>query len=198
MLLFAKGSVSGARSSAFYTFFFLALSCLSSGQRVAVAAHPHSGTACSSAAENNIPLLSYHVHVLFWPSNNDSTAAAMKLQADFIEAFDLVGKPNCTFQAGDPAANVTEICAFEVDWEPAGPFLTAQYSFFVPRPLLTDAWGFAVQNRGKLDILVHPNSGCEVEDHTSWALWAGNPWELDASIFSCEHPGCVPKPGLLY
>eukprot|EP00750_Incisomonas_marina_P028655 INCI6805.2.p2 GENE.INCI6805.2~~INCI6805.2.p2 ORF type:complete len:128 (-),score=8.18 INCI6805.2:507-890(-) len=87
MLLFAKGSVSGARSSAFYTFFFLALSCLSSGQRVAVAAHPHSGTACSSAAENNIPLLSYHVHVLFWPSNNDSTAAAMKLQADFIEAF---------------------------------------------------------------------------------------------------------------
>ena len=46
---------------------------------------------------------------------------------------DLVGKPNCTFQAGDPAANVTEICAFEVDWEPAGPFLTAQYSFFVPR-----------------------------------------------------------------
>ena len=69
-----------------------------------------------------------------------------------------------------------------------------------------------------LDILIHPNSGCEVrsfalrctwqgrcvrerrggagrfqiEDHMSWALWGGSAWELDDSIFSCEHPSCVP------
>ncbi len=43
-------------------------------------------------------------------------------------------------------------------------------------------------------ILVHPNSGCETEDHSSWALWGGNRWELDMTIFSCEAPGCVPPP----
>ncbi len=45
-----------------------------------------------------------------------------------------------------------------------------------------------------LQILVHPNSGCETEDHSSWALWGGHAWELDMTIFSCEAPGCVPPP----
>ncbi len=128
------------------------------------------GRAASPCSSPHVPLLSYHVHVLFWPSNKQSVSAAMQLQLDFVEAFgasiccfpllqkatfyydvDVVvadslrrslvvlafnaglrGKPNCTLQAGDPSPNTTEICAFEVDWDPAGPFLTAQYSFFVP------------------------------------------------------------------
>lgn len=77
-----KGSTSAAACACFA--FLLALSCASGGQSV-VAAHPNSGAACSDS--DNVPLLSYHVHVLFWPFNKDSTAAAMKLQADFIDAF---------------------------------------------------------------------------------------------------------------
>ena len=34
-----------------------------------------------------------------------------------------------------------------------------------------------MQNRGDLDILVHPNSGAEVLDHTDWSLW----W-----VFCCQ------------
>jgi hypothetical protein len=39
---------------------------------------------CSSP---HVPLLSYHVHVLFWPSNKQSVSAAMQLQSDFVDAF---------------------------------------------------------------------------------------------------------------
>ena len=55
-----------------------------------------------------------------------------------------------------------------------------------------------MQNRGDLDVLVHPNSGCEFEDHTEWAFWGGKSWELDGTIFSCEYPGCVPTQELHY
>lgn len=36
---------------------------------------------------------------------------------------------------------------------------------------------------GNLSMLVHPNTGYEYEDHSIWAMWAGDPWPLDMSIF---------------
>ena len=39
------------------------------------------------------------------------------------------------------------------------------------------------QNRDNHDVLVHANSGCIVPDHTSWAIWLGDKWKLDLSIF---------------
>jgi len=45
-----------------------------------------------------------------------------------------------------------------------------------------------MQNRGNYDVLIHPNSGCELEDHSWWAFWGGNPWELDLSIMSHDMP----------
>lgn len=32
-------------------------------------------------------------------------------------------------------------------------------------------------------MLLHPNTGYEYEDHSIWAMWAGQPWPLDMSIF---------------
>jgi aromatic ring-cleaving dioxygenase len=147
----------------------------------------------ASCAVATVPLISYHIHVLFPRTDEEKVAAALRFQHDFMEAFDLLGKPNCSMTAGDPSPQTAAMCAFEIDWDAAGPFLTAQYSFFVPSPILTAAQAWAVRHRGILDVLVHPNSGCEVEDHTKWALWGGSKWELDTSIFSCEYPGCVPK-----
>ena len=155
---------------------------------------PHSSSTPSnkSCETTDVPLSSYHIHVLF-PSDAAKVREALALQLGFMEAFSLIGEPNCTMSAGDPAPLVKEMCAFEIDWAPAGPFLTAQYSFFVPSLQLTKAMAWTVRHRGTLDVLVHPNSGCEVEDHTRWAMWGGNKWEIDTSIFSCEYPGCVPS-----
>ena len=32
-------------------------------------------------------------------------------------------------------------------------------------------------------MLLHPHSGYEYEDHSIWAMWTGEPWPLDMSIF---------------
>ena len=122
----------------------------------------------------------------------------MDFQRAFYTEFDLEDGKNCTVNAGDPGFDVTDICPFPVDWLPAGPFTTAQLSFFIPGGQIEKAIKWTMQNRGDLDILMHPNSGCEVEDHTIWAMWGGNKWEIDASIFSCEYPGCIPKDMLEY
>ena len=114
----------------------------------------------------------------------------MELRDQFINAFDLGNNAhNCTIDAGDPAPN-SPMCVFEVDWEPAGPFVTAQYSFFIPKDDLQRTQQWMMQNHGNYDVLIHPNSGCETFDHTIWAMWAGKAWEIDDSIFSCDYPMC--------
>ena len=134
--------------------------------------------------------LSYHIHVLFWQNSPKHTAGALGLRNKFIERFNL--KENCTMDAGDPAPG-HEMCVFEVDWEPAGPFTTAQYSFFIPLQKLQETSIWMLQHRGIYDVFIHPNSGCETNDHTKWYTFSGNKWPIDASIFSCDRPGCKPK-----
>ena len=95
------------------------------------------------------------------------------MQKEFIAEFSVPQANNCTMSAGDPAPWAHELCQFEIDWQPAGPFTTAQYSFFIPpaRYEATVAW--TLKHRRGLDILVHPNSGCENEDHTGMLVQFG-------------------------
>ena len=46
-----------------------------------------------------------------------------------------------------------------------------------------------MQNRNDFDVLVHPNTGCELEDHSWWALWGGTPWKINFHAFSHDQPG---------
>ena len=46
-----------------------------------------------------------------------------------------------------------------------------------------------VQHRGVYDVLIHPNTGCSVLDHTDWAMWAGDKWELDTTVFGRSNGG---------
>ena len=41
-----------------------------------------------------------------------------------------------------------------------------------------------VSHHGNFSLLVHPNTGCEYEDHSIWAQWSGSPWNMDMSIFT--------------
>ena len=128
------------------------------------------------------PFQSYHIHSLFWTNNADSIAAAENLLGKFMVQYNLTAAENtCKYNPGD--LKETDLCVFTTDYEAAGPFLTAQTSVFVPPSMLEDAMGFMVKHKGKLDLLVHPNSGCGIQDHIAHALWAGNKWELDGSIF---------------
>ena len=136
--------------------------------------------------------ISYHIHVIFWSTNPDRVALAMDLRQRFIERFELGSDDKkCTFLAGDPAPG-HEMCVFEPDMGPAGPFLQGQYSFFIPPALLEETSAWMLQNRGILDVFIHPNTGCETNDHVQWSTFAGAKWPIDSTIFSCDYPGCKP------
>ena len=76
----------------------------------------------------------------------------------------------------------TKMCAYDVAYAPEGPFLTGQWSFFVPTRYVERAMSWAMHHRGDLDVMVHPNTGCEVEDHVTWPLVSSR------AILSTIHP----------
>jgi aromatic ring-cleaving dioxygenase len=39
-----------------------------------------------------------------------------------------------------------------------------------------------------LSVLIHPNTGCEYEDHGKWTLWGGQPWQIDMDAMDTEDP----------
>ena len=54
----------------------------------AVATSPtiHDDSACAATVDH---FASYHIHVLFWPSNEENTAGAMELRDNFMKHFEL-------------------------------------------------------------------------------------------------------------
>ena len=64
-----------------------------------------------------------------------------------------------------------------------GPFPIGEWSLFVPTHFLNLLVPWFSQNRDEFTVLIHPNTGCEYEDHTIWTMWIGNKWNLDPSIF---------------
>eukprot|EP00054_Salpingoeca_dolichothecata_P001425 m.19120 g.19120 ORF g.19120 m.19120 type:complete len:180 (-) comp12179_c0_seq1:117-656(-) len=137
-------------------------------------------------------LSSYHLHVLFWTNNNDSIDAALTLRNEFNAHFHLQNEAGshdiCDSWPLPP--NPPRLCIYPVDHGPAGPFLTSQYSWFVTPDVLTPTVAWILPRRGDLDVFVHPNSGCEEEDHFLWSMWSGTRWPLDPTQLHCDYPGC--------
>jgi hypothetical protein len=53
-------------------------------------------------------------------------------------------------------------------------------------------WNITDQNCGwnapSFDVVIHPNTGCEYEDHGKWNLWAGNVWQLNMAAMDTADP----------
>ncbi len=144
--------------------------------------------ACNRA-DSPPEIYSYHIHILFWQSNNQSVTNAMNLRSAFMSEFGLVDGTPC--DDSNVTHPPTTLCAFEPDYPtPAPPFLTCEWAIFVPPSDYGRTVQWITQRRGNLDLFVHPNSGCEIEDHTLWPLWGGKPWELDVDAFHYDCPGC--------
>ena len=79
-------------------------------------------------------------------------------------------------------------CILDADLEPAGPFPVANWSVFVLPEHLEPMMQWMYQHKSQFSILVHPNSGCEVWDHSDWTFWSGPQYVLDMTIFSHDRP----------
>jgi len=62
--------------------------------------------------------------------------------------------------------------------ECAGPFYTKTAAFSIPNEHFEATVGWMMLHRGDYDILVHPNTGCLLNDHLEWSLWAGTKWPI--------------------
>ena len=133
-------------------------------------------------------IYNWHFHLLYFQLNKAHTAGAMQIRDDFIATFKNRLGPKCTslfFQ--------DKLCMFEPDRQPAGPFPTAQWSVFIMPEDFLDVVSWIMQHKGPYDILVHPNTGCEMEDHSTWAMWGGHPWEINMDAFGHDQPFPWPK-----
>ena len=136
---------------------------------------------CNDSA-NTPTIISYHTHILYMLTNPQEIEASMKLRERTIEHFkDYLGV-DCEGRYDDGRLCMIIDHPFNITLR-NGPFPVGEWSIFVPLPYFSLVIPWLAQNRGQFSLLVHPNTGCEYEDHSIWAFWIGNPWPLDMSIF---------------
>jgi len=128
------------------------------------------------------PIQSYHIHIMYErqmqindPSHDET--GLLKLVQAFRKRFGLHG-PNCTSLMDEG----TWMCEFPYE-DPAGtacamPFMTNTAAFSIPVNRFQETASWIMLNRGTYDIMIHPNTGCMLNDHIDWPLWGGKPWPI--------------------
>lgn len=66
--------------------------------------------------------------------------------------------------------------------KPIGPHSKAMYQVAFPPNQFAKVVPWLMLNREGLDILIHPETGDDVKDHTDHALWLGNKLELNIEV----------------
>ncbi|KAJ7577092.1 DOPA-like domain-containing protein [Mycena floridula] len=71
-------------------------------------------------------------------------------------------------------------------WEkPVGPHPTAMFEVNTFTPHQTGTlFGWLVVHRGPLSVLIHPNTGDALRDHTELVTWMGRPWPLNTDLLA--------------
>lgn len=106
--------------------------------------------------EDTTKITSFHAHVYFDTASRD---AAARVRDDLGARFDV--------QLGR--------------WheKPIGPHPKAMYQVAFSPEQFSKVVPWLMLNREELDILVHPNTGDDVQDHTEHSLWLGEKLELN-------------------
>lgn len=110
-------------------------------------------------AEANSKITGFHAHVYYDPTSRD---AAMRVREGVGARFDV--------RLGN--------------WhdKPIGPHTKSMYQVaFAPEHFGTVV-PWLMLNREELDVLVHPETGDHVADHTTQALWLGNKLEVNVEF----------------
>lgn len=170
----------------------------------AFAAHPALDFTMCDNIDSPPKIISHHVHVLFHGADKASMAAALKKRKEFLHDMGINDTIECPMAHSDPAPTYSGVCAFPFEFDPTkfpvdagGPFEAPNFSFFASDKFLQIAITWWQNHRsyagGELDVLVHANSGCQVNDHTKFGMWMGTKWEMNTmGLACCRHgpPGC--------
>ncbi len=116
--------------------------------------------------------MNFHAHIYF---SAEQAPPAAALRAEIDDTF--------------PALQVGTFHTRPVGPHPKGMF---QVAFTADQ--LTEFLPWLLRSRQGLTVLVHPETGDDLEDHTTHAMWIGAPLELNTAIFSGSDEGSDTKP----
>lgn len=111
---------------------------------------------------SEVKITGYHAHV-YYP-NAAAKAEAEKLRETVAANFDTVlGR-----------------------WrdEPVGPHPVAMYQIKFSTEAFASFVPWLQLHHGSLSVLIHPETGDDLADHTGYALWLGRQLELRTAMFS--------------
>jgi hypothetical protein len=83
----------------------------------------------------------------------------------------------CPFGPNYGSNSWTTICSLEGPYQEhsvgvtGGPWDGPQRAFFIPPHHIDETWKWSQENKGLMDVLKHPNTGCMHDDHSKRALW---------------------------
>jgi DOPA 4,5-dioxygenase len=103
-------------------------------------------------------ITSWHAHVYFDAS---SSAAAREFREVVTAHF----------------GNTVQMGRFHE--RPVGPHPQWSYQIAFEPGRFADVMSWLALNHGKLDVLVHPNTGDQLRDHRDSAIWLGRSYELN-------------------
>ena len=104
---------------------------------------------------------SYHVHIYYDGSTKTYAASLRKHLSDLFSSEIEIGRWR--------------------DKAPQGPHPVSHYQVAFPAETFNKIVPFLALNRGNLNILLHPNTGDGLEDHTTNVMWIGPSLDLEIS-----------------
>jgi len=126
----------------------------------------------------NLKVMSWHIHY------NTVSSDMERFYDGFIEKFEEHFPPStegnqCPFGPNFGSNAYKYICSLEGAYQEhsvgvdlgGSPWSGAQRAFFIPVQWGDETWQWAQANKGLLDVLKHPNTGCMHDDHSLRARW---------------------------
>ena len=129
----------------------------------------------------------YHFHTYWFQHRPESYAAALRIQAELINA--VAERSFIVVLPGITKEILPEIDESEIPFintEPVGPHPCGSFETWVPKEYLNEALSFFMQRRGELTILIHARSRWENEDHFGRMMWLGPPMRIDNTVLAVD------------
>ncbi|MBD2300666.1 MULTISPECIES: DOPA 4,5-dioxygenase family protein [Nostocales] len=113
----------------------------------------------SQSIRENSSIIGFHAHIYYDPETRD---VAAQIREELGTRFEVIlGR-----------------------WrdQPVGPHPKSMYQVAFAPDQFPQVVPWLMLNRRGLDVLVHPETGDDVTDHTAHALWLGNKLELNIQV----------------
>lgn len=131
------------------------------------------------------PVQYYDFHVYYSAHNASSLAESDALRAKLLADF------------AEDAANGSIIVKVLPDHKVIGPHPTQFWEADIKRPeVFVRALSWFQLHHGTLSVLIHPQTGDDLKDHTNHALWLGHPLPLLTDIFRPNPERRIPEFGV--